>query len=501
MPLLYLLCADTVTGAQFVLQRLLVNIHSCTSLRTDFLQQWARSTANWAPKLIEALTIVRAYGVLSRYGIHIDSAVERYRPRLPDSADHHVHPILKWLAHLCEHLLPDDVRQLIAAVCTAHPDDRYRLDRLPAADVLPPERFLELWLLHWQSERLIAVGDYALGGETRRRTNHCDVDALVRALLSASKTDARLRVLGENLQRAQIRFNCTSEGFIRPAVEKKTPKISTASAASRNEGDGEPAPAANADETSQAPAARPIMTAPATKSGGDDGDNDDRYVVRSTHAGFALIIDQILFERGPGAAPVKRPLVKRHGSRNDCNALLSTFTASGYFCVVRENLTAAQIEREIGKIVQKSGDGGGGHCDSLVVCVLSHGFSGHVFGSDTVPVSVDRITALMSDRRLAGKPKLLVVQACQGEQDQELVYLADEEDDALETDGPTDGGRPNRGGVGVSKVAAKSSGLHARSDFCIAQSTMPGFTSYRNTIRGTWFIQSLCETIKEHGKR
>lgn len=497
MPLLYLLCADTVSGAQFVLQRLLVSMHAGVDLGTDYLQEWARSTANWAPKLIEALTIVRADACLRRYGIEMDSATERYKPRLPDIAEHNVHPILKWLAHLCEHLLPGDTQQLIETVCGANPDERYRLHRLPASQ--SPERYLELWLLHWQSERLIAVGDYTPGADTRRRASHCNVDVLVHALLAASKVDDRLRTLGENLRRAQIRFNFTSEGYIQPGGDKLKKK----GAASTNEEDGavdagtDTVPPSKSVQSAQPPA----VTLTSAKNNNVASIDDDRYVVRSTHAGFALIIDQTNFVLVPTSAPVKGPLANRHGSINDRQALLTTFGASGYRCEVRENLTAVQIEQEIINIVQRSGALGGSDCDSLVVCVLSHGFRGHVFGSDTVPVSVDRIVALMSSKRLVGKPKLLVVQACQGEQLQELVYSEDEDAavEVLESDGPTDGGRSSGGGG--PRVVGKSAGQHTCTDFCIAQSTMPGFPSYRNTCRGTWFIQSLCNAIKEHSKR
>lgn len=493
MPLFYLLCADTVTGAQFVLQRLLVSMHPGVNLGTDFLQEWARSTVNWAPKLIEALTIVRADSCLRRYGIKVDGATERYMPRRPDIAEHNVHPILKWLAYLCEHLLPVDTQQLIETVCGTNPDERYRLRRLPAGQ--SPERYLELWLLHWQSERLIAVGDYALGADTRRRANHCNVDVLVQALMTVSKVDDRLRTLADNLRQAQIRFNFTSEGFIQPSGDKLKKK----SVASLNEEDGAEdaaadASAAGAPTKSVQSAKSPSVTLTSATDKCIASADDDRYVVRSTHAGFALIINQTKFVRGPLSAVDMQPLANRDGSFADRRALLGTFAASGYRCEVRENLTAAQIEQEIGEIVRRSGS----DCDSLVVCVLSHGKRGIVFGSDTVPVSVDRIVALMSSKRLVGKPKLLVVQACQGERVQELVYSDDEDAAAvvevLESDGPTTGGRRPR-------LPGKSDGQHTCTDFCIAQSTMPGFASYRNTCSGTWFIQTLCQVIKEHGKR
>lgn len=41
--------------------------------------------------------------------------------------------------------------------------------------------------------------------------------------------------------------------------------------------------------------------------------------------------------------------------------------------------------------------------------------------------------------------------------------------------------------------------VHA--DFLIAYSTIPGFYSWRNTTRGSWFMQSLCAELAANGKR
>lgn len=52
--------------------------------------------------------------------------------------------------------------------------------------------------------------------------------------------------------------------------------------------------------------------------------------------------------------------------------------------------------------------------DSLIVCILSHGFEGAVYGCDSIPVSIDDIkNVLCAGEDLYDKPKLLIIQACQ----------------------------------------------------------------------------------------
>lgn len=119
--------------------------------------------------------------------------------------------------------------------------------------------------------------------------------------------------------------------------------------------------------------------------------------------------------------------------------------------------------------------------DSFVVCILSHGFDGHVYASDTVAMKIVRIEQLLADRALLRKPKLLIVQACQGEETVELAAIEDR--GRLESDGPGSDRHP------------------LMSDMCVAMSTIPGYVSYRNTASGSWFVQDLCRVIEKSHQR
>lgn len=77
------------------------------------------------------------------------------------------------------------------------------------------------------------------------------------------------------------------------------------------------------------------------------------------------------------------------------------------------DLTSIQLKSEIKGLASKVDLSGYG---SLVVCLLSHGFEGHILCSDNVPVNINRLKSKFSLEKcphLYGKPKIFIVQACQ----------------------------------------------------------------------------------------
>lgn len=473
---LFLLCGDTRTGAQFALERSIVacysssiGINTSSSSGSTTLAEWARSAcdggttedsaSSWATKLCEALCIVRCHAILRRFGFDLDALWTHFLPHLPDYQVA-VHPLLKWLYHIGEQLRPEQTRRLIDAVLDdTNNDRRYRLRPLLSVQ---PERFLELWLLLWLTETLIAVGTYVPGAPARERTEHPDLAVVVRAL-QAAKGDIQQQQLGERLNAARIRFDFTSENLLRGGGAKKA--------------------------TTTEPRSSPTTAA------------TDRFRVRRSHAGYVLIVNQERFHQRSDADATaaqqrqqqqqprrRKPLATRRGSARDAAALEQTFAAHGYRCVQRTDLRADAMRAQIDDIVRQSAG-----FDSLIVCIMSHGIRGHVFGSDSVPVSIEAIKRQMAN--VPDIPKLLVVQACQPDEDGEVV---EEEEQKVVEDGTTaDASLPSsKPIVGLERKTPEELG-----DICVAHSTLAGFESYRNTTKGTWFIQALCEAIVEHGNR
>ncbi|PSN40162.1 hypothetical protein C0J52_14092 [Blattella germanica] len=188
------------------------------------------------------------------------------------------------------------------------------------------------------------------------------------------------------------------------------------------------------------------------------------YPVDPDHVGYCLIINQKNFYKDRRKEFKKvlaeENLETRLGTDMDRDRLINTFESMGFTTCTAENLTHEEMLQFVDDIVRN--DFRKEH-SCLVLCIMSHGAEGVVYGSNSVPVSEAELQEVMQrDVKLRGKPKILIIQACQGKAHQEAEDIAE--------DGPSRG---------------KSS------DFLKYWSTVPGFASFRHEIQGTWFIQSL----------
>lgn len=142
------------------------------------------------------------------------------------------------------------------------------------------------------------------------------------------------------------------------------------------------------------------------------------YHIRSKSAGIVLIVNQqtFHFEPDPNFKEYlpKRKLEHRHGTDRDVDALKSIFSTFGYDVRVTNNRPHTRILNDIQNVVNESIE-----YDSIIVCILSHGCNGFVYGANSVPVKIEDIEKLMISERLIGKPKVLIVQACQGGETQQ----------------------------------------------------------------------------------
>lgn len=129
-----------------------------------------------------------------------------------------------------------------------------------------------------------------------------------------------------------------------------------------------------------------------------------------------------------------------------------------------------------------------GNADCLVVILLSHGLYDVIYGTDWESVDLRRdIYPLFNNEKcpaLQGKPKLFFVQACRGDEVQlcRAEHRNEETDEALLTPAP---------------VAAQMA-MPQWSDMYIAYSTIPHYTSFRDTENGTWFISTVFNVFRQH---
>lgn len=200
-----------------------------------------------------------------------------------------------------------------------------------------------------------------------------------------------------------------------------------------------------------------------------------RYPTRKLQV---LIINQAEFYREPDSKLQSYlpgyDLKARNGTARDAEALEALFKAFGYPVTVKTNLTHMKIIETVDRFTKKASV-----CDGLIVCVMSHGHKGIVFGANSIGVEIKNIRDTMASARLLSKPKLLFIQACQGDGLQKVVKKLIPQ---LEYDGPN-------------MSVLREGSVHA--DFLIFWSTIEGFASIRHIENGSWFIQELVKKIRE----
>ncbi|CAG0890252.1 unnamed protein product [Darwinula stevensoni] len=104
-----------------------------------------------------------------------------------------------------------------------------------------------------------------------------------------------------------------------------------------------------------------------------------------------------------------------------------------------------------------------------------------VDSSDGRALEVEWIIQRFSTARaLQGKPKLFIIQACRGVEEQQA---RGQSGNFVESDANRFGG-------------AFQDAFNA-DDIFVANSTIPYYVSYRNSQEGTWFIQSICHVFAE----
>ncbi|XP_062259425.1 caspase-8 isoform X2 [Platichthys flesus] len=194
------------------------------------------------------------------------------------------------------------------------------------------------------------------------------------------------------------------------------------------------------------------------------------YSMTQAKRGICVIINNFLFPL-PG-------LKDRVGTGVDEQCLSDVFKWLGFGVEVHADCTSEKMLSVMGELGKRDHS----RMDCVVCCVLSHGLEGRVYGVDSHTVEIrdlkEPLNALNCPT-LAEKPKLFFIQACQGKKEQRAVYIQ------------ADGNEPS-----LVCDALKES-IPAEADFLMSMATVPSFASFRDTKRGTWFIQSLCKNLIE----
>ncbi|XP_047455874.1 caspase-2 isoform X3 [Mugil cephalus] len=227
------------------------------------------------------------------------------------------------------------------------------------------------------------------------------------------------------------------------------------------------------------------------------------YRMNSTPRGFALVISNVTFD--PCAAPDLDP---RKGGEVDDEVLRKVFTELDYLVSVHRDLTAQGMKTCIENFCRRPEHR---TVDSCVVCLLSHGVEGAIYGTDGQLLQLDWVFEAFDNAHcplLQNKPKMFFIQACRGD---EMDCGVEQIDGPVRTCSPSceqrDAGREGqgdadsrqRGDLGRPRIK-----LPQRSDMICGFASLKGqricTAAMRNTKRGSWFIQELNTALRHRSR-
>uniref|UniRef100_A0A3B3IM94 Caspase 8, apoptosis-related cysteine peptidase n=1 Tax=Oryzias latipes TaxID=8090 RepID=A0A3B3IM94_ORYLA len=173
-------------------------------------------------------------------------------------------------------------------------------------------------------------------------------------------------------------------------------------------------------------------------------DEEEYYSFTHEPRGLCVIFNNKLFFP-------ESNLGERGGTEKDEKSLNNLFHRFGFEVVVHNNLTADLIESEITKLGQRNFS----HDDALVVCVLSHGDNGCVYGIDGKKVQLRALTLPFTSSEVKG-------------------------DAELEADASS----------------STSNSVPNDADFLLGMATVAECKSFRNKYTGSIYIQELCRQLE-----
>jgi len=211
-------------------------------------------------------------------------------------------------------------------------------------------------------------------------------------------------------------------------------------------------------------------------------DKDSEWYDLSRGKKLAIIFNHENFKR--------ERMNPRRGTDKDCHVIKNTFEQLGFQVQQHDDLTSDKIEKELDKI-EKQQD-----LSCLALFILTHGEKkGTIYTyDDELNLNKDIIDRILPTKckQLAGKPKLIFIQACAGS----------------ETDAGTVvyGSQPECFPATRGKAQSRLSLIEEPAIYCIPnyadllvfQASYKGHFAFRSSS-GSWFIQTVCEVIDESG--
>ncbi|KAK5896366.1 hypothetical protein CgunFtcFv8_009974 [Champsocephalus gunnari] len=221
---------------------------------------------------------------------------------------------------------------------------------------------------------------------------------------------------------------------------------------------------------------------------------DGQYELKSQPTGLCLIINNKTFVDGN----------VRRGTDKDAERLGEVFSWLGFRVLMCTDQTKDQMERVLTCFASQRGlsqlqefkvqEWTGSrftdlldvplHGDAFICCLLSHGDKGVVSGVDGEHLRIKKITRTFMatpQSPLSAKPKVFLIQACQGG----LVHPTVESIRPLNSDST------------LQVAGSQSTSIPQEADFLVHSSTVQDCYANRDPMKGSVFIQSVCNQLEE----
>ncbi|XP_030751141.1 caspase-8 [Sitophilus oryzae] len=428
--------------AEIALQTLIPFLcHTKDNVLTEWVNSESRNNPKWQSKFIEAMCIIQNYQILKEFGYNKEELKAQYVPEQPEVSEL-VNKKRKSLYLLAEKLNTRETEIFLYNMRKAFEENHevfqdYDFD------------YLELYFLDWEQR---TIGS----------------NYIKRSLKIMDKE--HLYEISENLSRCEIN-DIPENNDIEIETQKKVVKKASTTR----------------DTTFMSPNENVYSLEPASSSSMMSVDirHTDQYVIDPEYPGVVLIINQEHFytEFNPEYKHLLHrqqgvKLQTRVGTEIDKKRIVEVFEKFNFKIIIKDNLAHYDVVKAIEEVtinVTKE--------SSLVVFILSHGDKGVIYGANSCRVEVDKIGRIMKKKNchLAGRPKVLILQSCQGSHCQQRDESSDDEMEYA-TDGP--------------KIVPSSA-----ADFLTFWATIPGYAAIRNINQGSWLIQTLCQEIENNASR
>ncbi|KAL1770915.1 hypothetical protein HispidOSU_019751 [Sigmodon hispidus] len=210
--------------------------------------------------------------------------------------------------------------------------------------------------------------------------------------------------------------------------------------------------------------------------------SDRIYPMQNKPRGYCLIFNNNDFSKAREAVPRLHKIKDRKGTNYDKDALTETFGELHFEVVSYPDCTANKIH----EVLESYQSMDHTNKDCFICCILSHGDKGIIYGTDGKEASIRELTSYFTGSKcpsLAGKPKIFFIQACQGDNHQKAVAVevdSEEKDCELAMDS-----------------SPQKNYIPDEADFLLGMATVKNCVSYRDPTQGTWYIQSLCQSLRK----